>query len=112
MMRLEVMVPDEMLGEVIADLTSRRGKIFGMEPTSKGTLIHAQAPHAELRTYAPELRSLTKGMGYFTMEFDRYDEVPTHEAQRCSSSAGSSKARASPSRTIPRAVRDRPHAGE
>jgi len=82
MMRLEVVVPDEMLGEVIADLTSRRGKIFGMEPTSKGTLIHAQAPHAELRTYAPELRSLTKGLGYFTMELLGYDEVPTHEAQK------------------------------
>src|SRR5438445_147150 len=82
MMRLEIVVPDEMLGEVIADVTSRRGKILGMEPTSKGTLIHAQAPHAELRTYAPELRSLTKGMGYFTMEFDRYDEVPTHEAHK------------------------------
>jgi len=82
MMRLEIVVPDDMLGEVIADVTSRRGKILGMEPTSKGTLIHAQAPHAELRTYAPELRSLTKGMGYFTMEFDHYDEVPTHEAHK------------------------------
>src|SRR5947199_243043 len=82
MMRLEIVAPDEMLGEVIADVTQRRGKILGMEPTSKGTLIHAQAPHAELRTYAPELRSLTKGMGYFTMEFDHYDEVPTHEAQK------------------------------
>jgi elongation factor G len=82
MMRLEVVVPDEMLGEVIADLTSRRGKISGMEPTSKGTLIHGQAPHAELRTYAPELRSLTKGMGYFTMELLGYEEVPTHEAQK------------------------------
>src|SRR5712675_3627775 len=82
MMRLEVVVPDEMLGEVIADLTSRRGKIFGMEPPSKETLIHAQAPHAELRTYAPELRSLTKGMGYFTMEMMGYEEVPTHEAQK------------------------------
>ena len=82
MMRLEVVVPDEMLGEVIADLTARRGKISGMEPTSKGTLIHGQAPHAELRTYAPELRSLTKGMGYFTMELQGYEEVPTHEAQK------------------------------
>ena len=82
MMRLEIVVPDEMLGEVIADVTSRRGKILGMEPTAKGTLIHANAPQAELRTYAPELRSLTKGMGYFTMEFDHYDEVPTHEAQK------------------------------
>jgi elongation factor G len=82
MMRLEVVVPDEMLGEVIADLTARRGKILGMEPTSRGTLIHANAPHAELRTYAPELRSLTKGMGYFTMELSGYEEVPTHEAQK------------------------------
>jgi elongation factor G len=82
MMRLEVVVPDEMLGEVIADLTSRRGKIFGMEPTSKGTLIHAQAPHAELRMYAPELRSLTKGLGYFTMEMLGYEEVPSHESQK------------------------------
>ena len=82
MMRLEVVVPDEMLGEVIADVTARRGKISGMEPTSKGTLIHAHAPHAELRTYAPELRSLTKGLGYFTMEVLGYEEVPTHEAQK------------------------------
>ena len=82
MMRLEIVVPDEMLGEVIADLTARRGKISGMEPTSKGTLIHAQAPHAELRTYAPELRSMTKGLGYFTMELAGYEEVPTHEAQK------------------------------
>jgi elongation factor G len=82
MMRLEVVVPDEMLGEVIGDLTARRGKILGMEPTSRGTLIHANAPHAELRTYAPELRSLTKGMGYFTMELSGYEEVPTHEAQK------------------------------
>ena len=82
MMRLEVVVPDEMLGEVIADVTSRRGKISGMEPTAKGTLIHAHAPHAELRTYAPELRSLTKGIGYFTMELAGYEEVPTHEAQK------------------------------
>src|SRR5947208_2134127 len=82
MMRLEIVVPDEMLGEVIADLTSRRGKISGMEPTSKGTLIHATAPQAELRTYAPELRSLTKGLGYFTMELESYEEVPSHESQK------------------------------
>jgi elongation factor G len=82
MMRLEVVVPDEMLGEVIADLTSRRGKISGMEPTSKGTLIHATAPQAELRMYAPELRSLTKGLGYFTMELQSYEEVPSHESQK------------------------------
>ena len=81
-MRLEIVVPDEMLGEVIADLTSRRGKILGMEPSSKGTLLHAHAPHADVRTYATELRGLTKGMGYFTMELAQYEEVPTHESQK------------------------------
>jgi elongation factor G len=81
-MRLEVVVPDETLGEVIADLTARRGKVLGMEPSSKGTVIHAQAPQAELRTYATELRGMTHGQGYFTMELTGYEEVPTHEAQR------------------------------
>ncbi len=81
-MRLEIVVPDEMLGEVIADLTSRRGKILGMEPSSKGTLLHAQAPHADVRTYATELRGMTKGLGYFTMELAQYDEVPSHESQK------------------------------
>src|SRR2546428_3206636 len=82
MMRLEVMVPDEMLGEVIPDLTSRRGKIFGMEPTSKGTLIHAQAPHAALPMDAPELPPLTKGTGYFTIEPLGYEEARTHQRQQ------------------------------
>jgi len=68
MMRLEVVVPDEMLGEVIADLTFAAGKdLRHGGPTSKGTLIHARRLR-RARTYAPELRSLTKGMGYFTME--------------------------------------------
>jgi len=82
MMRLEVVVPDEMLGEVIADLTSRRGKIFGMEPTSKGTLIHAQAPHAELRTYAPSCARSPRAWDYFTMEITGLRGSPTHEAQK------------------------------
>src|SRR5260370_34691062 len=81
MMRLEVMVPDEMLGEVIADLTSRRGKISGMEPTPKGTPIHPTPPPAALRTYAPPARPLTKGLGYFTLELQSYEEVPSHESQ-------------------------------
>jgi elongation factor G len=45
-------------------------------------VIHAEAPQAELRTYATELRGMTQGMGYFTMELTGYEEVPTHEAQR------------------------------
>ncbi len=81
-MRLEVVVPDALIGAIIVDLTARRGRISGMEPSSKGTLIYARAPQTELRTYAAELRELTKGAGYFTMEVASYEEVPTHEAQR------------------------------
>jgi elongation factor G len=102
MMRLEVVVPDEMLGEVIADLTSRRGKISGMEPTSKGTLIHAFAPQAELRTYAPELRSLTKGLGYFTMELQSYEEVPSHEAQKVLAQRAADQGKAEPQANHPK----------
>jgi elongation factor G len=81
-MRLEVVVPDSLIGSTIADLTSRRGRISGMEPSSKGTLIYARAPQAELRTYADELRALSKGAGYFTMEVAAYEDVPTHEQHR------------------------------
>jgi len=85
-MRLEVVVPDALIGTIIADLTARRGRITGMEPSSKGTLLYARAPQAELRTYAAELRELTKGSGYFTMEVAAYEAVPTHEGHRVLSS--------------------------
>jgi elongation factor G len=85
-MRLEVVVPDALIGVTISDLTARRGRIMGMEPSSKGTLIYARAPQSELRTYAAELRELSKGAAYFTMEVAAYDEVPTHEAHRVLSS--------------------------
>ncbi len=81
-MRLEVVVPDPLIGATVADSTARRGRISGMEPSSKGTLIYARAPQAELRTYADELRAQTSGSGYFTMEVAAYEEVPTHEAHR------------------------------
>ena len=76
MMKLDVTVPEEMLGDVIGDLTARRGHVVGMEPTPRGTIIRAVAPHAEVMTYAPELRSRTQGMGYFSIEFSHYEEVP------------------------------------
>ena len=81
-MRLEVRVPEEYVGTVMGDLNSRRAKVQGMEPLSRGVLIRALCPHAEAMSYDAELRSLTQGVGYFTMEHSHYDPVPPPIAQK------------------------------
>jgi elongation factor G len=81
-MKLEVRVPEEYVGAVMGDLNSRRAKVQGMEPLARGVLIRAQCPHAEAMTYDADLRSLTQGVGYFTMEPSHYDPVPPHIAQK------------------------------
>ncbi len=81
-MRMEIIVPEEMVGAVIGDLNSRRGKVQGMEPMPRGTLIRAVAPYAEVVKYATDLHSITQGIGYFTMEHSHYDPVPAHIAQK------------------------------
>jgi elongation factor G len=81
-MKLEVRVPEEYVGAVMGDLNSRRAKVQGMEPLPRGVLIRALCPHAEAMTYDADLRSLTQGVGYFTMEHSHYDPVPPHIAQK------------------------------
>lgn len=81
-MALEVRTPEEYVGAVMGDLTSRRARIQGLEPVARGVLIRAICPHAEAMQYDADLRSLTQGAGYFTMEFDHYEPVPAHVAQR------------------------------
>ena len=81
-MKLEVRVPEEYVGAVMGDLNSRRAKVQGMEPLARGVLIRALCPHAEAMTYDADLRSLTQGVGYFTMEPAHYDPVPPHIAQK------------------------------
>jgi elongation factor G len=81
-MKLEVRVPEEYVGAVMGDLNSRRAKVQGMEPLSRGVLIRALCPHAEAMSYDAELRSLTQGVGYFTMEHSHYDPVPPPIAQK------------------------------
>jgi elongation factor G len=81
-MKLEVRVPEEYVGTVMGDLNSRRAKVQGMEPLPRGVLVRALCPHAEAMTYDAELRSLTQGVGYFTMEHSHYDPVPPHIAQK------------------------------
>jgi len=81
-MQLEVRVPEEYVGAVMGDLNSRRAKVQGMEPIARGVAIRALCPHAEAMTYDAELRSLTQGVGYFSMEPSHYDPVPPHIAQK------------------------------
>jgi len=82
-MRLDVLVPDEYMGDVMGDMNKRRGKILGMEPQSAGgQKLMAEAPQAELFDYAVTLRSMTQARGSFVMNFERYEEVPAHLADK------------------------------
>jgi elongation factor G len=81
-MELEVTVPDEAVGAVNGDLNSRRGRLHGMEPTAGMTTIKAEVPMAEVLTYSQSLTSLTGGRGDYAMHFLRYEEVPSHIAQK------------------------------
>jgi elongation factor G len=77
--RLEVVVPSDLLGDVMGDLNARRGRVQGTEPDELGEqVIFALVPQSELLRYAVDLRSLTGGRGRFTMEHDHYDVLPTH----------------------------------
>jgi elongation factor G len=75
-MSVEVVVPDEYMGDVIGDLNSRRGRIEGMELRGTSQIIRSMVPLSEMFGYATELRSRTQGRGSFTMHFGRYEEVP------------------------------------
>ena len=77
-----VSVPDESVGDVMGDLSSRRGRPLGTEAVGGMTEVKAEVPMAEMLTYAPDLRSITGGQGEYTMEFPRYEEVPAHLAQK------------------------------
>ncbi|HAE88071.1 TPA: elongation factor G [Candidatus Marinimicrobia bacterium] len=77
MMAVEVIVPDEYLGDVMGDLTSRRGQIKGMTPRNDAQVLSGFVPLAEMFGYATDLRSITQGRAVFTMQFDHYDPVPT-----------------------------------
>ncbi len=81
-MQLAVRVPEDYVGAVMGDLNSRRAKVQGMEPTARGVLVRALCPHAEAMSYDAELRSLTQGAGWFTMEPSHYDPVPPPIAQK------------------------------
>ena len=73
---LEITVPEEFMGDVMGDLSSRRGRISGMDTAGHFQVIHAEAPLAEINRYATLLRSMTQGKGFHAQRFDRYEDVP------------------------------------
>lgn len=73
---LEITVPEEYMGDVMGDLSSRRGRISGMDADGHFQVIHAEAPLAEIDRYATNLRSMTHGKGFHTQKFERYEDVP------------------------------------
>ena len=75
-------MPDDSVGDVMGDLSSRRGRPLGTESVGGMTEVKAEVPMAEMLAYAPDLRSITGGQGEFTMEFARYEEIPAHLAQK------------------------------
>jgi elongation factor G len=81
-MKVEVIVPEEFVGDIMGDMNSRRGKIMGVEARGGNQIVKAVTPMAEMLKYAPDLRSMTGGRGTFTMEFSHYEEVPAHIAQK------------------------------
>jgi elongation factor G len=76
---LEIVVPDQFQGDVMSDMSTRRGRVLGMLPNGSGkTTISAQAPLAEIQRYATDLRAMTQGRGRYAMKFAHYEEVPPH----------------------------------
>ncbi len=84
---MHITVPEANTGDVISDLNGKRAKVLGMTPQGAMTTIEAQAPLAEMQRYAADMRSLTQGRGFFSMEFSHYEEVPSHLTQKIVDSA-------------------------
>ena len=81
-MRIEVVVPEEYMGDVIGDLNSRRGKIRSLEARGGSQIVNARVPLAEMFGYATELRSRTQGRATYSMHFDRYEPVPANVSEQ------------------------------
>jgi elongation factor G len=81
-MNLTITVPEMYTGDIASDLNTKRGRVLGMNPSDGINVIEAQAPYAELLSYAIDLRSMTQGRASFAMGFDHYEEVPAHLTQK------------------------------
>jgi len=80
-MKVEVVSPDQYMGDVLGDLSSRRGRIGGMNQRGEAQVIDAQVPLSEMFGYSTKLRSMTQGRAVYSMEFAHYEEVPKSKAE-------------------------------
>jgi elongation factor G len=92
-MKAEITVPDESLGDVMGDISSRRGRVQGTESRGHAQVVKAEVPMAEMLEYANALTSLTGGKGAFHMEFAHYDEVPAYARDKIIAEAKAAAAR-------------------
>jgi elongation factor G len=82
-LEMEVLIPDEYVGDILGDLSSRRGRVIGTDPVGTGrTLVRANVPEAEVTRYAIDLRSMTRGKGSFARRFSHYEEMPPNLATK------------------------------
>ena len=86
-LRVEVMIPDEYMGDIMGDISKRRGRIMGMNQVDGMQQVSAEVPQSEMARYATDLRSMTQARGSFTTAFERYEEVPADVAQKIIESA-------------------------
>jgi elongation factor G len=77
-MNVQITVPEAMMGDVMGDLNTRRGRVMGMDTVGLKSVINAQVPLAEMLRYSNQLRSMTGGRGIYTMTFSHYERVPQH----------------------------------
>ncbi len=84
-----IIIPNEYMGDVMGDISTRRGKIMGMEQIGRKQILKAQLPQSELFAYFPSLKSLTQGRGRFTNEFSHYERVPADNAKKIIAEANS-----------------------
>ena len=82
MMKVEVVIPEEYLGDIMGDITSRRGRVEGMEARGNAQVVRAMVPLSEMFGYATALRSNTQGRGTYSMVFDHYEEVPKNISEQ------------------------------
>jgi elongation factor G len=80
-MDVKITVPESMMGDIMGDLNTRRGRVQGMDTEAGKSVVSAQVPLAEMMRYGNDLRSMTGGRGIYTMSFNRYEQVPSHLAQ-------------------------------
>ena len=90
-MNLKVIIPGDYTGDVVGDLNTKRARVNGITPDGDINIIEAQVPLAEVTRYAIDLKSITQGRGTFSLEFDHYEEVPAHLAQKIGEEAKAEK---------------------